>query len=134
MHLPRSAALALVTSFALAACAPQDSGNNTLVGSKSPAASQPPAGNGGAGSTEIEAKDNEFAPKELDVKAGDVTITLKNTGVSPHTFTSSELSVDQDVNAGKTVEIKLTGLKAGTFKFICKYHESLGMVGELKVS
>lgn len=139
MNLRRAAAgaLALCTVIALGACTKQDNGNNTLVDSR-----PEPTNTGGgpqttapaAGAPELEAKDNAFAPKDLTVAAGDVTITMKNTGAAPHTFTLADPKADVNVDAGKTAEIKLTGLKAGTYKFVCKYHESLGMTGELTVT
>jgi plastocyanin len=138
MNLRRAAAgaLALSTVVALGACTKQDNGNNTLADQKpsSTASSGAPA----AGAPRIEAKDNEFLPRDLTVSAGDVTITLHNTGAAPHTFTMSDpkvaAKVDVNADSGKTVDIKLTGLKAGKYKFVCKYHEALGMTGELTVT
>lgn len=139
MHLLRRAgagALALTTAFVLAACSPQDNGNNTLAGSKSPA----PTGGGpqttgaASGNVTIEMKDNEFVPKDVSAKGGSITIELKNTGVAPHTFTANDLHADQDVQAGKDTTVTLSGVAPGTYKFFCKYHESLGMVGQITVS
>jgi plastocyanin len=137
MNLRRAAAgaLALSTVIALGACTKQDNGNNTLVDAKpgpSKTTSAPAPAPGGP--LAIEAKDNEFVPKALTASAGDVTITMKNTGAAPHTFTLADPKADVNADAGKTVEIKLTGLKAGTYKFVCKYHEALGMTGELTVT
>jgi plastocyanin len=140
MHLARralTAALALTTAYALAACSPNDNGNNTLATTKSPSAPGGPQSTAPAeagGTINLEAKDNEFAPKDLTAKAGDITIAVKNTGVGPHTFTNADLGADQNVDAGKSTEIKLTGVKPGTYKFVCKYHESLGMTGTLTVT
>jgi plastocyanin len=138
MNLRRAAAgaLALSTVIALGACTKQDNGNNTLQDAK-PGTTTPSGGSPSsapAGAPEIDAKDNEFVPKNLTVNAGDVTITMKNTGAAPHTFTLADPKVDVNVDAGKSAEIVLTGLKAGTYKFVCKYHESLGMTGELTVT
>jgi len=139
MHLVRRAvtgALALTTAYALAACAPQDNGNNTLAGERS----TPPPGPQTTGAAEpggpvsLEAKDNEFVPKDITAKAGDITISFKNTGAAPHTFTNADLKVDQNDDAGKTVEITLKDVKPGTYKYVCKYHESVGMTGTLTVS
>jgi plastocyanin len=127
-------AVALGTAAALAACTPQDSGNNTLVGTKSPTPSASVPAPVPGGPVSLEAKDNEFVPKAIAAKAGDVTISFDNTGAAPHTFTSPELKVDQNVDAGKKTEISLKGVQPGTYKFVCKYHQSLGMVGELTVT
>ena len=140
MHLARralTAAVALTTAYALAACTPNDNGNNTLAGTKSPSAQGGPQTTAPAeagGSVAVVAKDNEFAPKTLTAKAGDITIALDNTGAAPHTFTSTELKVDQAIDAGKKTSISLTGVQPGTYKFVCKYHETLGMTGELTVT
>lgn len=140
MHLARravTAAVAVSTAFALAACSPNDNGNNTLATTKSPSAPGGPQSTAPAeagGTVSVEAKDNEFVPKSLTAKAGDITISMKNTGAAPHTFTNADLGADQNVDAGKQTDIKLTGVKAGTYKFVCKYHETLGMTGELVVT
>jgi plastocyanin len=140
MHLARRAAAgvaAITAAFALAACSPQDNGNNTLAGTKSPGVQGGPQttapAEAGAPLT-VDAKDNAFAPKTIAAKAGDITITVKNTGAAPHTFTSAELNADQAIDPGKETSITLTGVKAGTYKFVCKYHETLGMTGEITVT
>lgn len=142
MHLLRRAsagALAVTLAIALGACNANDNGNNTLVGKdKATPAGDPrttrPAENPAGGTVALEAKDNEFAPKTIEAKAGAITIDMKNTGLAPHTFTNADLKVDVNADAGKSAEIKLTDVKPGTYKFVCKYHEALNMVGELKVT
>ena len=134
----RSAALAVLALFAVSACSQADNGNNTLTDDPvvSTTASASPTGGGDkpAETDKIEAKDNEFVPKSIAAKAGDITLTMDNTGAAPHTFTQTELKVDVNADAGKTVKITIKGAKAGTYKFVCKYHESIGMVGELTVT
>lgn len=126
-------AVAFGLTAALGACTQNDNGNNTLVGRRSN--SPTPTGTGQAGGpVSLEAKDNEFVPKQLTAAAGDITIEFKNTGVSPHTFTSTDFSVDQNVNAGSSATLTLKGAKPGTYKFVCKYHESLGMTGTITVT
>lgn len=152
MHLPRRAtagALALLAVLTVG-CSEYDNGNNTLAErdpSPTPAAGDPrttapvgeqpsgPTGTGAAGAAiPLEAKDNVFEPKTIEAKAGAITIEMKNTGVLPHTFTNADLKVDVNADGGKSATINLTDVKAGTYKIICKYHEALGMVGELKVT
>lgn len=140
MHLLRRAtagALAVTLAFALGACNANDNGNNTLVGrdNKTPAGDPRTTGAAAPGGTiELEAKDNEFVPKTIEAKAGAITIEMKNTGALPHTFTNAALKADVNADGGKTASINLTDVAPGTYKFICKYHEALNMVGELKVS
>jgi plastocyanin len=136
-------ALALTTVIALGACTENDNGNNTLsnrtlepsaVGAPQSTGPAPTGGQTAGGKIPLEAKDNVFAPTTIEAKAGDVVIEMKNTGALPHTFTNTDLKVDVNANGGQTADVELKGLKAGTYKFICKYHETIGMVGELKVT
>lgn len=139
MHLRRRAvAGVLAMAFLTGACTEYDNGNNTLSEQDpSPTATGGPQSTGPApapgGPILLEAKDNVFDPKTIEVKAGDVTIDMKNTGVAPHTFTNADLKVDVNANGGQTVPVKFTA-QPGTYKIICKYHETIGMVGELKVT
>ncbi|HEX8001833.1 MAG TPA: cupredoxin domain-containing protein [Mycobacteriales bacterium] len=143
MHLLRrrgvAVALALTTVLA-GACTKYDNGNNTLTeggGTPTPAGdprTTRPAENPPGGTVALEAKDNAFEPKTIEAPAGAINIEMKNTGAAPHTFTSADLAVDVNADAGKTATINLKDVKPGTYKIICKYHEALGMVGELKVT
>lgn len=127
-------AMAFGLTVTLGACTQNDNGNNTLVGRKT--SSPTPSGPGAPadGPVSLEAKDNEFVPKSIAAKAGDITIEFKNTGVAPHTFTATDFSVDQNVNAGASATLTLKDAKPGTYKFVCKYHESLGMTGTITVT
>ena len=142
-----AAAFAAAAAFSLAACVEADNGNNTLAvdetgapsaSSSAPGAPQttaparPPAG----GPIDLEAKDNVFVPEQITAAAGDIVITMRNTGQAPHTFTNPQLKVDVNANGGQDAEVKLTGVQPGTYKFVCKYHETLNppMVGELTVT
>ncbi|HVF06839.1 MAG TPA: cupredoxin domain-containing protein [Frankiaceae bacterium] len=141
-----AATFAAVAAFSLAACVEADNGNNTLADqSQAPAASSTapgapqstaPAEPQGDGPIDLEAKDNVFAPEKITAAAGQIVIKMRNTGVAPHTFTNTDLKVDVNANGGQDAEIKLAGVKPGTYKFICKYHEALNppMVGELTVT
>ena len=82
-------------------------------------------------SLEIEADDFYFSPTFVKVKPGaKVRITLKNEGSTTHTFTSSGLSIDQQVSAGKSAKFTLTVPSHGTaFQFHCDFHEDMGMQG-----
>jgi plastocyanin len=131
---------AVALLFTLGACNKNDTGNNTLADrteSPSPTAGPQSTGAASGGSSHditVEAKDNEFMPKDLTASAGDITITFKNVGAAPHTFTAKDLKADKPANAGQTVTINLKFVKAGTYKYVCLYHESLGMTGTLTVT
>ena len=143
MYLRRRAAcaaLALTTAFSVIACTEADNGNNTLA--NDPSAPAPSTPQGGPQTTAparpgedipLEAKDNDFVPKEISAAAGDITIVMKNTGVAPHTFTNADLGVDVNADPGQTANVEIKGAKPGTYTFICKYHQPQ-MVGELTVT
>lgn len=86
----------------------------------------------GGGAASLELADFEFSPADLTVSSGD-TITLENTGETPHTFTIADEGVDEQVEAGESVEVTID-LDPGTYDFVCTLHESQGMVGTLTVA
>jgi plastocyanin len=62
-----------------------------------------------------------------------VTLELKNAGKVAHTFTMAAQSVDQEVEPGDEAEADVTFPKSGELTFVCKFHQSSGMVGALEV-
>jgi plastocyanin len=79
----------------------------------------------------LEADDFYFSPTFVKVKPGEkVTITFKNEGSVPHTFTSTALSMDQQLSPGKSAKFTLTVPSTGdAFQFHCDFHERMGMQG-----
>jgi uncharacterized cupredoxin-like copper-binding protein len=91
--------------------------------------SGPPA----AGALRVTLKDVFFEPKSLSAKAGKTTLTVKNGGKLPHTFTIDGLTnVRLPAGQSKTVTLDL---KPGTYTYYCAEpgHRQAGMVGTLKV-
>lgn len=85
-----------------------------------------------AQTTEVEAQDNKFDPPSITVAVG-ATVTFKNTGKLPHNATAEDESFETgNLNAGQSSK-PITLTKAGTFKYVCTYHESLGMTGTIVV-
>jgi len=87
-----------------------------------------------------------YQPKHLIVEAGKpVELTLTSvTTITPHNFIIKDpaggLSVEQDVGAGKTVVVKFTPTRPGTFPIYCDKklpffpsHREKGMEGMLEV-
>ena len=83
-----------------------------------------------------------YTPNHVIVEAGKpVELTLTSvTTLTPHNFIIKELSVEQDVSAGKTVVVKFTPAQAGTFPIYCDKrlwpmpsHRDKGMEGTLEV-
>jgi plastocyanin len=90
---------------------------------------------GESGKVEIEMYDNYFEPTILKGKPGQkVTLELKNEGKAAHTFTVSEQSVDQEVQPGDEAEAEIAFPQSGELTFVCKFHQSSGMVGALEAS
>jgi plastocyanin len=90
---------------------------------------------GETGKVEIEMYDNYFEPTILKGKPGEkVTIELKNEGKAAHTFTVSEQNVDQEVQPGDEAEADITFPQSGEVTFVCRFHQSTGMVGALEAS
>jgi plastocyanin len=124
--------LILVLSIALAACGGGSSG--------------------GANTLNISMSDFAFSPSSWSVTAGSsVTVTLKNTGAVPHTWTVMSKAVsgtysDADkanvlfdsgpIDAGASKTVTFTSpTTAGTYQVICTQsgHFENGMVGQLTV-
>lgn len=99
-------------TLALAACA--------LLLSALPAA---------AATATISMVENEFKPATKTVAVGD-TVTWTNDGSSAHEVTASAFK-SGNVDPGKSYSWKAT--TAGTYSYVCRYHESLNMKGTLVV-
>ncbi|HEX9351583.1 MAG TPA: cupredoxin domain-containing protein [Gaiellaceae bacterium] len=90
---------------------------------------------GETGKVEIEMYDNYFEPTILEGKPGQkVTLELKNEGKAAHTLTVSKQSVDQEVQPGDEAEVDITFPQSGELTFVCRFHQSSGMVGALEAS
>jgi heme/copper-type cytochrome/quinol oxidase subunit 2 len=83
-----------------------------------------------------------YTPNHVIVEAGKpVELTLTSvTTITPHNFIIKELSVEQDVSAGKTVIVRFTPTQAGVFPIYCDKrlwplpsHRDKGMEGKLEV-
>jgi plastocyanin len=58
-----------------------------------------------------------------------ITVHLKNTGTTDHTFTSAALGVDKQLAAGASADLTVTMPSAGATEFHCRFHQSQGMQG-----
>jgi plastocyanin len=90
---------------------------------------------GETGKVEIELDDDYFEPTILKGEPGQkVTLELMNEGKREHTLTISGQGVDQEVQPGDEAEVDVTFPETGQLVFVCRFHESSGMVGALEVS
>ena len=89
-------------------------------------------GDGGAQAVSVTAVDNAFEPSTVTVPQGG-SIELTNEGQALHNFQIEAEGIDQDVAAGEAITVDVSGLAAGTYDFVCKYHVSVGMTGTMTV-
>ena len=134
-------AAALVFVLAFAACGgygddkKSEEGTTTTIGGVAVESHGTKDVSGETGKVEIEMYDDYFEPTVLEGTPGQkVTIELKNEGETAHTFTMAEQSIDQEVQPGDEAEADVTFPESGELTFICKFHESSGMVGALEPS
>jgi plastocyanin len=80
-------------------------------------------GDGGETTDSITMVDNEFQPSTFT--AASTSLTVTNEGQALHSFTITDQGIDQDVQAGEEATVDLSGLDAGSYDFICKYHPEM---------
>lgn len=86
-------------------------------------------------SVELELDDNYFEPTVLTGQAGqEITLELFNEGGNIHNFSIADQNIDQDLEEGGNEEVEARFPESGAVTFFCKYHQELGMRGELKVA
>ena len=132
---------ALVLILALAACGgsskskESEQATTTTIGGQAVESHGTKDVSGETGKVEVEMYDYYFEPTVLEGKPGQkVTIELKNEGETAHTFTMAEQSIDQEVQPGDEAEAEVTFPQSGELTFVCKFHQSSGMVGALEPS
>jgi uncharacterized cupredoxin-like copper-binding protein len=140
--LPVVVVLAACGSSGSSSSTPSSSGSaqTTASGGGSSSSAAAPAASGGNATTVSEAEFS-LTPKDATVKAGKVTITVKNTGTITHA-----LSLEGAGPGGKDVESKplqpgqsttiTATLKKGKVEWYCPIgnHKAMGMVGDLTVT
>lgn len=89
-------------------------------------------GDATGGTLDLAIGDSYFAPTYVKAAPGSaVTLTLKNGGAMPHTFTVASPKVDVTVAAGGTGVASLTMPASGALAFYCRFHRAAGMQGAL---
>ncbi len=87
----------------------------------------------------VEDKDPYYEPKNLEIALNrEVTFTVFNKGKEVHNITIPGFEVDMDVTPGQSIDIKLRAINAeprdGFFSFYCKFHQSEGEAGRIKIA
>ena len=68
-------------------------------------------------------ENNRFQPDEIRVKANSpFVLVITNKDKAPEEFESHDLRIEKVVPAGKTIRVKVNGLKPGTYGFEGEYH------------
>lgn len=127
----------LTTTLLLAvACGGDDGGNGEAAGTPSgpPVALSGTVNDHGTRdvgtNAEMVLDDSFFAPTYAKARPGtSVMLRLKNEGDIVHTFTVTELGVDETVQPGATKETSVTLPSSGAVRFFCRFHEGQGMQG-----
>ena len=116
-----------------AAATPSSSGSSTP--SPTPPSPAPPANVAGKTTFTIDAQDYFFSPNVLTGSAGQqLTLTIDNQGAATHTFTIASEHIDVTLAPGTQQTVKVTFPNSGSTEFLCRFHESMGMTGELQVA
>ena len=83
---------------------------------------------------EIQTSGIRFDPSTIALKAGE-SVQFKFTSNGTYTFTIPELGIDHSLSRGETVTTSpVTSQSSGTIRFLCRFHQSGGMEGELDIS
>lgn len=83
---------------------------------------------------EMELDDFYFGPTFVSASAGQAfTLELKNEGKETHTFTSTALGIDEQLEPGQKRTVRVTAPQSGVALVICRIHQALGMQGAIFV-
>jgi plastocyanin len=121
---------------ATAATGPTDSGDDPGAGSLYGGSNETTGATGATGANadvSVSLNNYLFDPGTVKVGMGDVVAVRNGNARTPHTFTVVGEDVDLEL-APLTTETVTIDLAPGTYELICRFHESLGMTGTLKVS
>ena len=126
-------ATACTTSTSSSAAATSSSPTPTATTSPIPTSPAPPADVTGKSSFTIDTYDNFFSPNTLTGSAGQkLELTIANKGAATHTFTIASEDIDVLLAPGTSQTVEVTFPKSGSTQFVCRFHESMGMVGQLQ--
>jgi plastocyanin len=89
----------------------------------------------GVDEIELELDSFYFEPTVFTGTPGQtIKLELANESDTEHNLSITELSIDQDVEAGEDANVMVTFPDSGSLVFFCKYHRTQGMIGQLTSS
>jgi plastocyanin len=132
----------VVSTTVIVACG---GGNDSAEGANEPPAGRSTPGvtatspasapNADNGAVVVSMVDFSYEPARLDARAGqEVRLTVRNDGLTPHTFTITDVVDSGIVAAGETQVVVFTPKNAGSLTFFCAVHGVALMSGQLTVA
>jgi plastocyanin len=116
----------MIACLALAAIAAVGCGGDSEAGGGSDG-----GGGGGSASVSLVAEDMKFSPTSLSAASGS-SIEFTNQDDAKHSFTAEDAGIDEEVDAKASTTVDLSGVEAGSYEFLCKFHSD--MKGTLEVT
>lgn len=90
---------------------------------------------GGGTTIEVELGDTYFGPTYVTTAGRrTVTVSLRNEGKLPHTFTIDGTSVDRELAPGASGAVEVALPASGSLRFYCRFHVEGGMQGAFALS
>ena len=108
-------------------------GSTGSTGSTGASGSTATGATGAAADVQVSLSNYLFDPDPVRVARGDVVAVRNDNTRTPHTFTVVGEDVDLELAPQETETVEID-LPAGTYKLICRFHETLGMTGTLVVT
>lgn len=82
------------------------------------------------GAITLDANELSFSPTCVEAGAGEtIEVTITNSGSALHNLSVESLGIDEDVQAGETINVEVALPDSGSVPFTCKYHVANGMQG-----
>jgi plastocyanin len=91
------------------------------------------SGGGGASAMTVTQANYQFTPSTFSVASGDTITVTNSTPGTPHTFTVTGQTIDVTVSPASSQDVTID-LPAGTYPFVCRFHQASGMTGTLTVT
>jgi plastocyanin len=83
-------------------------------------------------SVSVALADFAFTPTYIEAKPGTkLTVQLKNTGTTTHTFTIASPATDKSLVPGSSGTVTVTVPQSGSLNFYCRFHRGIGMQGAI---